>query len=210
MSAAYTYSATSACVLLSADGFVRMSSLPFVTPLWARRGTASPILLPCGQLFRGIPGVSPVGGLVRTFRHSSHNHGVFGLPDSWSFQVPKSYIVLSFLWKGEAYPIGTGWKIAYLFLAQSTKKHANQELLVPNRYDQLSGSQSKLIILVDEIDRCLPDVQSTALSLGPGIQKGHQSSSKRKTSKFFEQNQITFLFSIECFLMWIPIFFCNL
>ena len=35
---------------------------------------------------------------------------------------PKSYIVLSFLWKSKAYPIGTGQKIAYLFPAQSTKK----------------------------------------------------------------------------------------
>jgi len=123
---------------------------------------------------------------------------------------PKPYIVFSFLWKSKAYPIGTGRKTAYLFLAQSTKKYANHELPVPNRYDQLSGSQSKLIILVGEIDRCMPDVQLKALSLGPGIQKGHQSPSKRKTPKLFEQNQITFLFSIECFLMWILIFFCNL
>ena len=35
---------------------------------------------------------------------------------------PKSYIVLSFLWKSKAYPLGTGQKIAYLFPAQGTKK----------------------------------------------------------------------------------------
>ena len=35
---------------------------------------------------------------------------------------PKSYIVLSFLWKSKAYPIGTGQKIAYLFPAQGTEK----------------------------------------------------------------------------------------
>lgn len=39
---------------------------------------------------------------------------------------PKSYIVLSFLWKNKAYSIGTGQKIAYLFQAQGTKKSANQ------------------------------------------------------------------------------------
>ena len=39
---------------------------------------------------------------------------------------PKSYIALSFLWKSKAYQIGTGREIAYLFLAQSTKKNANQ------------------------------------------------------------------------------------
>ena len=39
---------------------------------------------------------------------------------------PKSYIVLSFLWKSKAYPIGTGQKIAYLFPDQGTKKNANQ------------------------------------------------------------------------------------
>ena len=51
---------------------------------------------------------------------------------------PKPYIVFSFLWKSEAYPIGTGRKTAYLFLAQSTKKYANHELPVPNRYDHLA------------------------------------------------------------------------
>ena len=35
---------------------------------------------------------------------------------------PKSYIVLSFLWKSKAYPIGTGRKIAYLFPSQNYKK----------------------------------------------------------------------------------------
>ena len=35
---------------------------------------------------------------------------------------PKSYIVLSFLWKSKAYPIGTGQKITYMFTAQGTKK----------------------------------------------------------------------------------------
>ena len=39
---------------------------------------------------------------------------------------PRSYIILSFLWKSEAYSIGTGQKIAYLFQAQGTKKSANQ------------------------------------------------------------------------------------
>ena len=35
---------------------------------------------------------------------------------------PKSYTVLSFLWKRKAYPIGIGRKIAYLFPAQGTKR----------------------------------------------------------------------------------------
>ena len=35
---------------------------------------------------------------------------------------PKSYIVLSFLWKSKVYPIGTGQKIAYLFPAPGTEK----------------------------------------------------------------------------------------
>ena len=39
---------------------------------------------------------------------------------------PKSYIVLSFLWKRKVYQIGTGQKIAYLFPAQGIKKNANQ------------------------------------------------------------------------------------
>ena len=98
---------------------------------------------------------------------------------------PKPYIVFSFLWKSKAYPIGTGRKTAYLFLAQSTKKYANHELPVPNRYDQLSGSQSKLIILVDEIDRCFPDVQLKALSLGPEIQKRSSIALKAKDFKAF-------------------------
>ena len=38
----------------------------------------------------------------------------------------KSYIVLSFLWKSKAHPIGTGRKIAYLFPAQGTKKNVYQ------------------------------------------------------------------------------------
>ena len=35
---------------------------------------------------------------------------------------PKSYIVLSFLWKSKVYQIGTGQKITYMFPAQGTKK----------------------------------------------------------------------------------------
>ena len=35
---------------------------------------------------------------------------------------PKSYIVLSFLWKSKVYQIGTGRKIAYLFPSQNYKK----------------------------------------------------------------------------------------
>ena len=40
---------------------------------------------------------------------------------------PKSYIVLSFLCKSKAHPIGTGRKIANLFPAQGTEKNANQQ-----------------------------------------------------------------------------------
>ena len=37
---------------------------------------------------------------------------------------PKSYIVLSFLWKSKAYPIGTGQKIAYIgFCGQAADGH---------------------------------------------------------------------------------------
>ena len=38
---------------------------------------------------------------------------------------PKSYISLSLIWKTKDYSIGTGRKRAYLFLAQSTRKNAN-------------------------------------------------------------------------------------
>ena len=43
---------------------------------------------------------------------------------------PKSYIVLSFLRKSKVQRIGTGRKITYLFLAQSTKKNANQQRIL--------------------------------------------------------------------------------
>ena len=70
---------------------------------------------------------------------------------------------------------------------KSYKKLLNEtkELLDKITLSEDGGSQSKLIILVDEIDRCLPDVQLTALSLGPGIQKRPSIALKVKGFKAF-------------------------
>ena len=78
----------------------------------------------CGQ-FRGFFIMSAVS-LVRAtinFPWFYQGFSVTRIPHALD---PKSYIVLSFLWKSKAYPIGIGRKIAYLFPAQGTKKNANQ------------------------------------------------------------------------------------
>jgi len=70
---------------------------------------------------------------------------------------------------------------------KSYKKLLNEtkELLDKITLSEDGGSQSKLIILVGEIDRCFPDVQLTALSLGPGIQKRPSIALKAKGFKAF-------------------------